>query len=178
MKVNAGGRLREASTVVRLVLPTSVTSAGPRTMSPRRDSTAMFCEMGAASTIRSALGQGGQIAAADGEARPVAARTSVTSSRSMPITAASGKTRRTANASDPPIRPTPTNPDAPKVPVSASPDWQFLAPPPAHHRLEADRPADGRRDDPQFGHEPIELRREHRLGAVAERACRGRNGLR
>ena len=67
MKVNAGGRPRDASTVVRLVLPTSVTSAGPRTTvaQPRqhrdvlRDGRRQHDQIG--------LGQRGQIAAADGE---------------------------------------------------------------------------------------------------------------
>ncbi len=54
MKVSVGGSTRAASTVVRFVLPTSVTSAGPRTISPSRASTARFCLTGAASTIRSA----------------------------------------------------------------------------------------------------------------------------
>ena len=45
-----------------------------------------------------------------------------------------------------------------------------VAPPSAAHRFEADAAADGRRDDSQLGHQPIELCREQRLGAVALRA--------
>src|SRR5262245_14166520 len=36
-------------------------------------------------------------------------------------------------------------------------------------RLEADTPADGRSDDAELGHQPIELRWEHGLRAVAQR---------
>ena len=37
------------------------------------------------------------------------------------------------------------------------------------HGFQADAPPDRRRDDPQLGHQPIELRRKHRLRAVAQR---------
>src|SRR5262245_61560231 len=49
---------------------------------------------------------------------------------------------------------------------------QLCPPPPPRHRLEADAAADCRRDDPQLGHQPIELRWEHRLRAVAEGVIR------
>src|SRR5689334_21002754 len=48
--------------------------------------------------------------------------------------------------------------------------WELLASPsPAGHRLEADAAADRRGDDPEFRHQPIELRGEHRLRAVTQR---------
>src|SRR5258708_15581040 len=46
------------------------------------------------------------------------------------------------------------------------------APAPTRHRLEADAPADRRRDDSELGHQPVELRGEHRLRAVAQGVIR------
>ncbi len=54
MKVSDAGKARAASIVARFVLPTSVMSAGPRTMPPSWASAARFCRTGAARTTRSA----------------------------------------------------------------------------------------------------------------------------
>src|SRR6516162_11319209 len=90
---------------------------------------------------------------------------------------------------DPPIRPRPTIPTLLKVvgapwPGAGRPGWMtgreldmasaishfvvLRPPPPPRDRLEADAAADGRRDDPQLGHQTIELRGKHRLRAVAQ----------
>src|SRR5436190_24364652 len=48
--------------------------------------------------------------------------------------------------------------------------WDFLArPPPARYRLQTNTAADRGCDDAQFRHQALELRRVHRLRAVAQR---------
>ena len=54
MNVNRGGSARAASTIARLVLLVSVTTAGCRTCSSSASSSAMFCRAGAARITRSA----------------------------------------------------------------------------------------------------------------------------
>src|SRR5260370_12813206 len=46
---------------------------------------------------------------------------------------------------------------------------RLRAPAAPRDRLEADAPANGGSDDAQLRHQPIELRREHRLRPIAER---------
>src|SRR2546425_9188451 len=47
--------------------------------------------------------------------------------------------------------------------------FPLRAPSAPRHRLQTDAAADRRRNDSQLRHQPVELRREHRLGAIAER---------
>src|SRR5205085_1476522 len=48
-------------------------------------------------------------------------------------------------------------------------NWPLLdSPSAARHRLEADTASDGRGDDPELRHDAVELRREHRLCAIAQ----------
>src|SRR4029079_200965 len=65
--------------------------------------------------------------------------------------------------------------------ISSCPSWfrgsvmnrRRLRPPATTcHRLQADASPDGRRNDPQLRHQPIELCRKHRLRAVTQRVIR------
>ena len=104
-------------------------------------------------------------------ARPVTRRRSATIS-------IDGHRRDAACAIEPPIRPNPTiamrlktgrSLSAPQSASRNRASASLDSPSAARHRLEADAAADRRRDDPQLRHQAIELRREHRLRAVAER---------
>src|SRR5262245_59126179 len=95
------------------------------------------------------------------------------------MTSELGHTCRAASAIDPPMRPRPTMPIRSKTgfsPALARPGWmtgRFMtdsdAPSAPGDLFEADRTADRGRDDPQLGHQAVELGGEHRLCAVAER---------
>src|SRR5688500_10114898 len=69
-----------------------------------------------------------------------------------------------------------TNSQLPTSPIRKLGSWalgvgssaSLSSPAAPRDRLEADAAADGRGDDAELRHQPVELRREHRLRAVAE----------
>src|SRR5438093_7243225 len=165
--------------------------------SPSWPRSSMFCRTGAASTTRSASEITYSSSAATSMAcRTIAC--SRTSFRSTAMTRLAGQVSLAAIEIDPPMRPRPTMAIFSKIggwpcgregtigsrrscsgmlnerACSAGcrlPAAYCLLPCPAaaRDRLQADTPADRGRDDPQLRHQPIELRREHRLRAVAQR---------
>src|SRR5438094_7872856 len=98
------------------------------------------------------------------------------------MTSDDGQIFRAARAMDPPMSPSPTMPIFAKTGGWASAArgaWttgrksgNLGTPASSRHRLEADAPSDRRGDDAEFRHQPIELRRKHRLRAVAQRVIR------
>src|SRR5262245_21080946 len=84
------------------------------------------------------------------------------------------------DAEDARLRPPVPNAQRDRSPNQAEPDdgyrlkWRIgshlrTRPTSASNRLETDAASDRRRNDPEFSHQTLELRREHRLGAVAQR---------
>src|SRR5262249_8185832 len=140
------GRLAAAAHIARFVLPVSVTRVAALTCSSIASSSRMFARTGAARTTRST---------------PATFETS--SPASSAATSTRGHARSVASRIDAPIRPLPT--------MATRPNGGSVldTPAPARHGLQADAAADRRPDDPQLRHQAIELRRQQRLRAVAER---------
>src|SRR4051812_12847456 len=141
------GIAEAADTISRFVLPTSVTIAPGERYGGNSTSRATFASTGAARTTTSA---------------PVTL--AVLSRASIDTISTRGHLRAAALAIDPPIRPTPT---------MAIRRTERLDPPtPARDGFQTDAAPDRRGDDPQFGHQALEVLREHRLRTVAERVIR------
>src|SRR6266850_1189196 len=172
-KVTPGASARAAFTISRLVPPTSVMVMGW----PICWRSSMFWRTGAARTISETSGNA-PIVSTPRSMAPAPSACASTGSESTPNTRDSGQRSRTAKAMEPPIRPRPTmamdgNGTSDEVMSSGFGICDFLtSPAAASHGLETDAAANRRRDDPQLRHQPFELRREHRLRAIAQRAIR------
>src|SRR5688572_148574 len=161
---------RAASTMSRLVPPTSVTTVVDEMRCATSASRTAFCRTGAARMTRS-TSPISLVSPAPRSMAPPPSAWAITEWRSTPSTRTAGQRSRTPRAIDPPMRPRPTmaillNGGSSLVDTRFS---RLPRPPASRHRLQADAAADGRGDDAQLRHQAIELRGEHRLCAVAER---------
>src|SRR2546421_3471996 len=137
----------------------------------------MFWRTGAARTISETSGNA-PIVSKPRSMAPAPTACASTGSESTPNTRDSGQRSRMAKAIEPPIKPRPAiamDGNGGSAATLGVGSWRLAVsarPSPARDRLETDAAADRGRDDPQLRHQSVELRREHRLRAVAQRPIR------